>query len=232
MRRESNRDRGSRRVSAAIDTQRRLNVRRASGTRGGAAPVGPSDPGYAYLTRSYGQQGVPVPCFECLECKTRPHGTASEADPIGDLYPVCGSLLEPVGGMGEIVGCGLTVARAGSPHGGASGAGRLIAGRVGGIIARRERKHPVRVRLGAESCDAQSVGPRAQAVSSRALDSGDEGVRGRPPQPRGRAAGTAARPPSFDAGRDRRERRRHTKVRTSLSTAGHISTRACLSDAG
>ena len=107
MRGESNRDRGSRRVSAAIDAQRRLNLRRVDGTRAKAAPVGPSDPRYAYLTRSHGLQGLPVPCFECPECKTRLHSTASEADPIGDLYPVCGSLLEPVGDSGEIVGCGV-----------------------------------------------------------------------------------------------------------------------------
>ena len=86
-----------------------------------------------------------MPCFECLECKTRLHGTASETDPIGDLYPVCGSLLEPVGDLGEIVGCGVIVARGGRSHSGASGAGRRIAGRVGGIIARRELKHPLRV---------------------------------------------------------------------------------------
>jgi len=213
---------GSRRVSAAIDAQRRLNVRRADGTRGKAAPGGLSDPRYAHLTRSYGYQGLPVPCFECLKCKTRLHGTASEADPIGDLYPVCGSLFEPGGGMGEILGCGVIVARGGRSHSGASGARRLIAARVGGIIARRERKHPLRVRLGIESCDAQSVSPRVQAVSCRALGAGDEPVRGRPLQPRGRAAGTAARPRSFDAGGDRRERRRQTKVRTSPAAAGHI----------
>ena len=54
MRGESNRDRGLRRVSAAIDAQRRLNLRRADGTRTKAHPVGPSDPRYAYQTRSYG----------------------------------------------------------------------------------------------------------------------------------------------------------------------------------
>jgi hypothetical protein len=47
------RDRGSRRLSCAIDAQRRLNPRRRDGTRTKADPVGPSEPRYAYLTRSY-----------------------------------------------------------------------------------------------------------------------------------------------------------------------------------
>ena len=133
-----------------------------------------------------------MPCFECLACKTRLHSTASEADPIGDLYPVCGSLLEPVGDLGEIVGYGVIEARGGRSHSGASAAGQLIAGRVGGILARRELKHPLRARVGIKSCDAQSASPRVQAVSSRVPGAGDEAVRGRPPQPRSRAAGTAA----------------------------------------
>jgi hypothetical protein len=48
-----NRDRGSRQRSSAVDTQRRLNARRADGTRTEADALGPSDPRYAYLTRSY-----------------------------------------------------------------------------------------------------------------------------------------------------------------------------------
>lgn len=47
------RDRGSRRVSSAIDAQRRLHARRERGTPTKADPVGPSDPRYAYLTRTY-----------------------------------------------------------------------------------------------------------------------------------------------------------------------------------
>ena len=109
-----------------------------------------------------------MPCFECLECKTRLHGTASEADPIGELCPVCGSLLERVGDLGEIVGNRIIETRSGRSNNGASGAGQLITGRIGESIARRELKHPLRVRLGIESRDAQSVSPRAQAVSSRA----------------------------------------------------------------
>jgi hypothetical protein len=50
---ELNRDRGLRRLSEAIDAQRRLNARRADATRAKAHPVGPSDPRHAYLTRSY-----------------------------------------------------------------------------------------------------------------------------------------------------------------------------------
>jgi hypothetical protein len=42
------------RVSSAIDAQRRLNAREADGTpTSRAAPVGPSDPRYVYLTRSH-----------------------------------------------------------------------------------------------------------------------------------------------------------------------------------
>jgi hypothetical protein len=45
-------DRGSRRLSAAIDARRRLNTRPAGGTRTNADPHRPSDPRHAYLTRS------------------------------------------------------------------------------------------------------------------------------------------------------------------------------------
>ena len=47
------RDRGSRRVSSAIDAQRRMNTRPARGTRTKADPFGPIDPRYAYLTRTH-----------------------------------------------------------------------------------------------------------------------------------------------------------------------------------
>ena len=50
---ERNRDRASLRLSPAIDAKRRLNARRAHGTRTKADPFGPSDPGHAHLTRSY-----------------------------------------------------------------------------------------------------------------------------------------------------------------------------------
>ena len=50
---ELTRDRGSRRISPAIDAQRRLNARQADGTPTNAAPFGPKDRRYAYLTRSY-----------------------------------------------------------------------------------------------------------------------------------------------------------------------------------
>ena len=90
---------------------------------------------------------------------------------------------------------------------GASGAGQLIADRVGEIIARRELGH-ARVRLEIESCDAHSFSPQVQAVSSRAPGTGDEAVRRR------RAPTTAAPPRvprvlgAFDDGRHRRERAR------------------------
>jgi hypothetical protein len=51
------RDRGSRRRSSAIDAQRRLNARRADGTRTKAEPFGPSDPRYAQLTRAHDEEG-------------------------------------------------------------------------------------------------------------------------------------------------------------------------------
>jgi hypothetical protein len=47
------RDRGSRRVSSAIDAQRRLNPRPARGTPTKADSVGPSDPRSGYPTRTY-----------------------------------------------------------------------------------------------------------------------------------------------------------------------------------
>jgi hypothetical protein len=52
---ELTRDRGSRRLSPAIDDQRRLNARRADGTPTSAEAFGPNDRRYAYLTRSYGE---------------------------------------------------------------------------------------------------------------------------------------------------------------------------------
>ena len=89
--------------------------------------------------------------------------------------------------------------------------------RVGrGPAARRPRRRGhrstraghARVRLEIESCDAHSVSPQVQAVSSRAPGTGDEAVRRR------RAPTTAAPPRvprvlgAFDDGRHRRERAR------------------------
>jgi hypothetical protein len=168
-------------------------------------------------------------CFNCVACKPRARSTASEADPIGDLCPVCSSLLAPVGDLGEIVGCGVIEARGGRSDGGGSDAGQLIAGRVDGIIARREFKL-ARVRLVIESCDVQSVRPRVQAVTSRAPGAVDETVRRRPAQPRSRECSRVCG--AFDGGSDRRERRRQRKVRSSPWSAGHAPTWARLSDAG
>ena len=50
---ELTRDRGSRRLSPAIDAQRRLNTRRADGPRTKADPFGPSDSRYAYMRQSH-----------------------------------------------------------------------------------------------------------------------------------------------------------------------------------
>ena len=79
--------------------------------------------------------------LKCLACKTRLQSTKSPADLIGDLCPVCGSLMEPAGDLGEIVGHRIIETRGGTSRSGASRVGRLIAGRVGEILARRELKH-------------------------------------------------------------------------------------------
>jgi hypothetical protein len=50
---EVTRDRGSRRLSLAIEARRRLNARRADGTRTKADPRGPSDLRSTYLTESH-----------------------------------------------------------------------------------------------------------------------------------------------------------------------------------
>ena len=105
-----------------------------------------------------------MPHFKCLPCKTRLYSTESQADPIGHLGSVCGSLLEPVGDLGEIVGYRLIEARGSTWHSGASGAGQLIADRVGAIIAQRELKH-ARVRLEIERCDADCVSPQVQSLA-------------------------------------------------------------------
>jgi hypothetical protein len=51
--RELARDHGSRRVSSAIDAQRRLNTLRSRATRTKAYRFDPSDSCYGYLTRTY-----------------------------------------------------------------------------------------------------------------------------------------------------------------------------------
>jgi hypothetical protein len=53
-------DRGSRRLSPAIDARRRLNTRRADGTRTKADLHGPSDRRYAYLARSYDGRALAI----------------------------------------------------------------------------------------------------------------------------------------------------------------------------
>jgi hypothetical protein len=104
-----------------------------------------------------------MPHLKCLACKTRLQSTESPADRIGDLCPVCGSLMEPVGDLGEIVGHRIIETRGGTSRSGASRVGRLIAGRVGEILARGELKHGLRARLGIEGCDARPVSPQVQA---------------------------------------------------------------------
>src|SRR5437763_15279764 len=86
-------------------------------------------------------RSAPMPHFKCLPCKTRLYGGESQAEAIGHLCPVCGSLLKPVGDLGEIVGYGVIETRDSTWHSGASGAGQLIADRVGEVIAQRELQH-------------------------------------------------------------------------------------------
>src|SRR3981081_1692091 len=56
---ELTRDRGSLRLSPAIDARRRLNTRRADGTRTTADPFGPSDPRHTYLAHAHDQASDP-----------------------------------------------------------------------------------------------------------------------------------------------------------------------------
>ena len=102
--------------------------------------------------------------LKCLACETRLHSTDGQADSIGDLCPVCGSLLEPVGDLSEIVGYRVIENCGSTSHSGASVAGRLIADRVGEIIAQRKLKH-ARVRLEIERFDADSVSPQVQPLA-------------------------------------------------------------------
>jgi hypothetical protein len=78
---------------------------------------------------------MPMPHLECLACRTRLQSTESPADLIGDLCPICGSLMKPVGDLGEIVGYRVVESLDSLSDSGASRAGRLIAGRVGEILA-------------------------------------------------------------------------------------------------
>jgi hypothetical protein len=133
-----------------------------------------------------------MPHFGCLACNTRVRGPAGEPIRIGDLCPVRGSLVEPVGDLRETGGTALSRHAGSTLHGGASGAGRLIAGRVGEIIARREFKHAL-IRLEIERYDANSVSPQVEALSTRAPGTGDAPVRRRRLAPLGRAAVTVAR---------------------------------------
>ena len=105
-----------------------------------------------------------MPHVRCLPCKTRLYSGESQADPIGHLCPVCGSLLEPGGDLGETVGYRVIETRGSMWHSDASGAGQLIADRVGEIIAQRELTH-ARVRLEIERCDADSVSPQVQPLA-------------------------------------------------------------------
>ena len=156
-----------------------------------------------------------MPHFKRLPCKTRLYSTESQADPIGHVCPVCGSLLKPVGDLGEIVGYGVIETREGTWHSGASGAGQLIADRVGEIIAQRELKH-ARVRLEIERCDADSVSPHVQPLAL-ALPHGRR--RRETPPPRShhsRAAASAGRHPSFRRGRHRALTAPPEEVRSAL----------------
>jgi hypothetical protein len=105
-----------------------------------------------------------MPRLKCLPCTTRPDSAESQADPVGHLCPVRGSPSEPVSDLGEIVGYRVIETRGSRWHSGASGAGRLIADRVGEIIAHRELKY-AGVRLEIERFDADSVSPQVQSLA-------------------------------------------------------------------
>jgi hypothetical protein len=112
-----------------------------------------------------------MPHFGCLACKTRLRSTESNADLIGDLCPVCGSLLASVGDLGEIVGYRVIETHGSTSHSGTSGAGQLIADRVGEITARRELKHSqVRPQSNAATLalSAHDSKPLALALPARA----------------------------------------------------------------
>lgn len=164
-----------------------------------------------------------MPHFKCLACKTRLRSTESQADLIGHLCPVCGSLLEPVGDLGEIVGYRVIETRGGTSHRGASRAGRLIAGRVGEIIVRRELKH-------AESGSKSSAATLTLLVDKpkpRALGlpgTGDEGRETPPHSHDSRAAASAARPRSF---RCRASSARTAKQHESSRFAVGLGSGAC-----
>jgi hypothetical protein len=203
---ELNRDRGSRRLWSASDGQRRLNARRALGVRTKAAPVGPSDPRFAYLTRVHDYETMPTPHSKCPECKTRLDTTEGQAEPVGDLCPVCGSLLESVGDLGEIVASRVLETRGATLHSGSWRARQLI-GRGGEIIARRELRHAL-VRLGIERCELRSVSSPVRAVGSRAVGTRAGAVRCRRRAPLSdarfplsRVVASAARHRSFRRGR-------------------------------
>jgi len=173
-----------------------------------------------------------MPCLSCVACNTRLHGIEGAGDLIGDLCSVWGALWEPAGDLGELARCRVETRGSVLPSG-ASGAGQLIAGRVGEIISRRELLHPSRVRFGIERCDAALSARERKALVLALPAHGDEVVRRR------RGALTTAAPPRLprilgasDAGRRRRERRRQRKVRTPSWSAGHAATWACLSGAG
>jgi|HubBroStandDraft_4_1064222.scaffolds.fasta_scaffold127272_2 hypothetical protein len=149
-----------------------------------------------------------MPHVECLACKTRLH-KAEKPKPIrsGGLCPVCGSLLTPLGNLSEIVR--VPRSRDTRRHVGPRGVGRGPADRRPRRRGHRStRVKHARVQLEIESCDAHSVSPQVQAVSSRAPGTGDEAVRRR------RAPTTTAPPRvarvlgAFDDGRHRRERAR------------------------
>jgi hypothetical protein len=104
-----------------------------------------------------------MPHLKCLACRTRLQSTQSPADLIGDLCPACGSLMEPVGDLGEIVGYRVIESLDSWSDSGESRAGRLIAGRVGEILARGELRHRRGAGLGIEGCDALPVSLQVQA---------------------------------------------------------------------
>lgn len=108
----------------------------------------------------------------------RLHRTANQADPIKRLCLSAVPFLKPVGDVRETGGCTQSRTHVSTPDGGPSVAGRLIAGCVGEVIARRELKH-ARIPARIERFDADSVSAQVQALGSRAPGTGDRADRRR-----------------------------------------------------
>ena len=184
---ELTRDRGSRRLSAAIDARRRLNTRPADRHPDQRTPARSERPPPRVPDAIVRLARPVVPHVECVACKTRLHNTESQSRSDRGLCPVCGSLLEPVGNLSEIV----RVPRSRVMR-------RLVAPRrIRGRAAdrRRGRRDHRLTRAQARTSPARNrklrrslSHPTSPSLGSRAPGSGDDAVRHRrhAPTPAGR----------------------------------------------